>query len=96
MAGLLSRSGLGAAGLALLLGSAAALADDEAVILRGARILTMDEAKPEAAAIAIVDGKIAAVGSADDMAPYLEGATIYDLPAGALVLPGFQDSTTTT
>ncbi len=91
MAGLLSNSGLGAAGLALLLGTAAALADDQAVILRGARILTMDDAKPEAAAIAIVDGKIAAVGSADDMAPYMEGATIYDLPAGALVLPGFQD-----
>ena len=92
MAGLLSRSGLGAAGLVLLLGSAAAFAEDGTVILRGARILTMDEATPEASAIALVGGRVAAVGSAEEMAPYLEGATVYDLPAGALVLPGFQDS----
>ena len=39
-----------------------------------------------------MDGRIAAVGTAEDVAPYLEGAKIYDLPAGALVLPGFQDS----
>jgi predicted amidohydrolase YtcJ len=92
MAGLLSRSGLGAAGFALLLSSVAAFAADGTVVLRGARILTMDEARPEASAIALVDGRIAAVGSAEDVAPYLDGATVYDLPADALVLPGFQDS----
>ncbi len=80
---------LAGAGLACLATPALA---DEALILRGARILTMDDAKPEANAIAVVDGKIAAVGSVDDMKPFLEGATVYDLPAGALVLPGFQDS----
>ena len=47
--------------------------------------------KPEASALAVVDGRIAAIGSADDVAPYLKGAKVYDLP-GALVLPGFQDS----
>ncbi len=92
MAGLLSRSGLGAAGLIVLFSSGAAFAEDQAVILRGARILTMDDTKPEATAIALVDGRIAAVGSDDDVAPYLDGATVYDLPADALVLPGFQDS----
>ncbi len=91
MAGLLWKSGLGAAGFVLLLGSVAASAEDGTVILRGARILTMDDAKPEASAIALVDGRIAAVGSEEDVAPYLNGATIYDLPAEALVLPGFHD-----
>ena len=83
------RSMFFAASVALLLGSTAAFADT--IVLRGARVLTMDDAKPEAAAIALVDGKIAAVGTADDVKPFLEGATVYDLPAEALVLPGFQD-----
>src|SRR6186713_658295 len=65
---------------------------DQAIILRGARVLTMDDAKPEASAIALVDGKIAAVGSDEDVAPFLKGAKVYDLPKDALVLPGFQDS----
>ena len=73
----------------LLLGAVAASADT--IVLRGALVMTMDPAKPEAAAIAIVDGRIAAVGTDDDVAPYLAGATVYDLPADALVLPGFHD-----
>jgi predicted amidohydrolase YtcJ len=73
--------------LAAFLYSNGAFAD--AIVLRSARMLTMDSANAEATHLAIVDGKIAAVG---DIAvqPFLEGATIYDLP-GALVLPGFQD-----
>jgi predicted amidohydrolase YtcJ len=78
------------AAFALTLGSGVALADT--VVLRGARVLTMDDVSPEAQAVAIVDGKIAAVGSAAEMEPFLKGATVYDLPATALVLPGFQDS----
>ena len=78
------------AAFALTLGSGVALADT--VVLRGARVLTMDDARPEAQAVAIVDGKIAAVGSAAEMEPFLKGARVYDLPASALVLPGFQDS----
>jgi predicted amidohydrolase YtcJ len=91
MSGMLRNSSLFAAGLALLLSAAAALADDQALVLRGARILTMDAAKPEASAMAVVDGRIAAVGSEADVAPFLKAAKILDLP-GALVLPGFQDS----
>lgn len=64
----------------------------ETIVLRGARVMTMDAAKPEAGAVALVDGRIAAVGSADEMAAYLKDAKIYDLPPTALVLPGFQDS----
>lgn len=83
------KSSVIAAGAMLLL-SSAAFADT--IVLRGARVLTMDDSKPEASAIALVDGKIAAVGSAADVEPFLKGATVYDLPESALVMPGFQDS----
>lgn len=89
MPGILKRSSLPAAGVALLL-SSAAYADT--IVLRGARVLTMDDANPEAKAVALVDGRIAAVGSEQDIEPFLKGAKVYDLPADALVLPGFQDS----
>ena len=79
-----------AASLPLLLAASAAFADT--LVLRGAHVLTMDDAHPEANAIAVVDGRIAAVGSDADMQPFLKGAEVYDLPASALVLPGFQDS----
>ncbi|HTV69702.1 MAG TPA: amidohydrolase [Rhizobiaceae bacterium] len=84
----LKKTGLLAASITLLL-SSSALADT--IVLRGARVLTMDEGKPEASAIAIVDGKIAAVGADADVEKYLTSATVYDLPKDALVLPGFQD-----
>ena len=83
------KSSVIAAGAMLLL-SSAAFADT--IVLRGARVLTMDDSKPEASAIALVDGKIAAVGTAADVEPFLKGATVYDLPESALVMPGFQDS----
>jgi predicted amidohydrolase YtcJ len=83
------KSSVIAAGAMLLL-SSAAFADT--IVLRGARVLTMDDSKPEASAIALVDGKIAAVGSAADVEPFLKGATVYDLPESALVMPGLQDS----
>jgi predicted amidohydrolase YtcJ len=88
MPNVLSRTNLLLAGISLLISASAACADN--LVLRGARVLTMDEAKPEATAIAIVDGKIAAVGSEEDVKPFLDGADVYDL-SGALVLPGFQD-----
>lgn len=88
MHGLRTKLALGA----LVLGFSGPAAFADTLILRGARVLTMDAAMPEAAAVAIVDGRIAAVGAADDMLPYMEGAEVRDLPAGALVLPGFQDS----
>jgi predicted amidohydrolase YtcJ len=89
MPGMLGKSSLLAAGAVVLL-SSAAYADT--VVLRGARVLTMDDTKPEAQAIALVDGRIAAVGSDAEVEPFFKDAKIYDLPDGALVLPGFQDS----
>lgn len=88
MSGRLFRTSLAAAVMTLLLGSTAFA---ETLVLRGARILTMDQARPEATALAIVDGRIAAVGVEADVAQFLAGAKIYDLP-GTLVLPGFRDS----
>lgn len=87
MPNIAGRISLFAATFTLLAGSAAL---SDTLVLRGARVLTMDAAKPEASAVAVVDGRIAAVGADADMQPFLDGATIYDLP-GALVLPGFQD-----
>jgi len=89
MPGLSWKSCLIAAGAALL---ASSVAYADTIILRGARVLTMDDAKPEAQAIALVDGRIAAVGTDVEVEPFFKDAKIYDLPAGALVLPGFQDS----
>lgn len=89
MPGSFWKSKLLAAGAALLLGTTAYA---ETIVLRGARVLTMDDAKPEAQAIALVDGRIAAVGTDVEVEPFFKDAKIYDLPADALVLPGFQDS----
>lgn len=91
MFGMLRKTRIAVTGFAFLATTMAAFADGQALVLRGARILTMDAEKPEASALAVVDGRIVAVGSADDVAPFLKGARIYDLP-GTLVLPGFQDS----
>lgn len=88
MPGISWKSGL-LAGAVMLLGSAA---HADTIVLRGARVLTMDDSKPEAQAIALVDGKIAAVGSDADVEQFLKGAKVYDLPPGTLVLPGFRDS----
>ncbi len=68
-----------------------AAATEQRLVIRSARVLTMDAKQPEGRAIAIVDGRIAAVGSEEAIAPYIEGAQVYDLP-GRLVLPGFQDA----
>ncbi|MBL8578860.1 MAG: amidohydrolase [Mesorhizobium sp.] len=81
--------GLIASAAAVLLTSTAYA---DTIVLRGARVLTMDDARPEAEAIALVDGKIAAVGSTADMEPYLKDAAVYELPSTALVMPAFQDA----
>jgi predicted amidohydrolase YtcJ len=68
----------------------AARADAErTVILRGGPILTMDDARPVAEALAIQGSRILAVGSATDVKRHFTAATeIVDL-RGRAVLPGF-------
>ena len=62
-----------------------------ALCLRGAKVHTMDAERPRAEAIAVRDGRIAAVGAWSDVAPFSRGLPVYHLN-GHTVLPGFIDS----
>ncbi|HZV77793.1 MAG TPA: amidohydrolase [Candidatus Babeliales bacterium] len=60
-------------------------------ILTGADVVTMDDARPAAEAVAIADGRILAVGSASEIEPFKSRRTrIVDL-GGKALLPGFVD-----
>lgn len=61
------------------------------LILHNANIVTMNPAQPRADAVAIRGGRIAAVGSWEDVAPQAENVRTLDLE-GKTVLPGFIDS----
>ena len=62
------------------------------LVLQGGKIVTMDEATPEADAIAVRGDTIVAVGSAADIKAYIGPATkVIDLK-GALATPGLIDS----
>ncbi|MBI1788314.1 MAG: amidohydrolase [Acidobacteria bacterium] len=74
--------------LALLAGLAWAQPADLAVT--GARIYTLDPARPHASAMAVKDGKILAV--ADDVARHIGPATRVIDAKGAAVIPGLIDS----
>ncbi|WDI43190.1 amidohydrolase [Bremerella sp. P1] len=69
--------------------SAAQMADK---IYHNGNILTINDAAPEAEAVAIKDGKILAVGTRDEVLKTRgDGTTLVDL-AGRTMLPGFVDS----
>jgi len=58
-------------------------------LLTGGTVITVDADRPEAEAIAIKDGMILAVGSADEIAVHVgEGTEIIDLD-GRVAIPGF-------
>ncbi|OJU05496.1 MAG: hydrolase [Rhizobium sp. 63-7] len=61
-------------------------------IIRNARILTMDEAKPRAEALAIAGNKIIAVGTEADVAAFSGPDTMVIDAEGKSVLPGFNDA----
>ncbi len=62
------------------------------LVLRNGTIYTVDKARSWAQALAIVDGKIAYVGSDADLEPYITPASeVIDLD-GRMVLPGFIDA----
>lgn len=62
------------------------------LVLRGGTIITVDDAKPEAQALAVRGDRIVAVGSAEDIAAYVGPATkVIDL-AGATAIPGLIES----
>ena len=67
----------------------AVLAD---LVLRGGKIVTVDDAKPEAEAIAIRGDTIVAIGSNQEIQPYIGATTrVIDLK-GALAVPGLIDA----
>jgi adenine deaminase len=79
------------AGSSLLLGSVAAQEAAD-TIYRGGPILTINDAQPTAEAVAVLDGRILAVGSNDDVSSYEGPETQTFDVAGRSLLPGFVDS----
>jgi predicted amidohydrolase YtcJ len=67
------------------------LARPGSLVLRHGNIITMNPQQPCAGALAIHQGRIAAVGTWHDVAPHVQGARLLDL-AGKTVLPGLIDS----
>ena len=61
-------------------------------IITNGRLITFDDSRARAEAIAIRDGRIKAVGSADDIANLAGPDTVTHDAAGATVLPGFIES----
>ncbi len=62
------------------------------MVLLGGKIITLDESKPAAEAIAILQGRIHAVGSDKEIKSYISKSTqVIDLK-GKLAIPGFIDS----
>jgi predicted amidohydrolase YtcJ len=72
--------------------SAAHAADPADLVIRRANVLTMNPAQPQATTVAIRAGKFIAVGSEDDIQPFIGKQTeVLDLD-GKTVLPGFIDA----
>ena len=59
------------------------------LVLRGGKVVTVDESNPEGQAIAMKDGRVLAVGSDSEIDTYVgAGTRVIDL-GGALAIPGF-------
>jgi len=63
------------------------------LIIRNARITTLDPARPQAQALAVADGRIVAIGSEAEVMPLATGAQVIDAQGRRLV-PGLNDSHT--
>src|SRR5215471_13926850 len=62
------------------------------LVLTGGAVYTVDAARSWAQAVAVKDGRIAAVGSDAGMRPYVGARTEVVNLRGRMVLPGFQDA----
>lgn len=62
------------------------------IIILNARVLTLDEDRPRAEAVALADGHILAVGTAAQMEPFRGADTKVIDAAGGTVLPGFSEN----
>src|SRR5438874_8532722 len=64
------------------------------LVIRGGKIVTVDDARPEAQAMAVIGDTIVALGSEQDIQRFVgTGTTVVDLK-GALAVPGFIDAHT--
>jgi predicted amidohydrolase YtcJ len=80
-----------AAGLAAMSG-ARAQGQEAAVIVRNAKITTLDPSAPDAAAVAVADGRFVKVGSEAEVMPLRgAGTTVIDA-GGRRIVPGLIDS----
>src|SRR5262245_15589302 len=62
------------------------------LVLTNGRIVTLDDARPEAQALAVSGGRIEALGSTDEIKPLIGPATkVIDLQ-GQLAIPGLIES----
>jgi predicted amidohydrolase YtcJ len=75
--------------LALLAAQSQPAAD---LIIRNAKIWTVDKTDPTAQAVAVLNGRIVAVGSNDEVEAWRGPRTRVVEAAGKLLLPGFNDS----
>ena len=72
--------------------AATAAAQPATLVLRGGKIVTVDDAKPEAQAMAVRGDTIVALGSNQEIQPYIgRGTRVIDLK-GALAVPGLIDA----
>lgn len=62
------------------------------MVIRHARVYTVDDARPWAEAVAVRDGRIAWVGSDAEAAAYIGNSTKVVDAGGKMLLPGFIDS----
>jgi predicted amidohydrolase YtcJ len=62
---------------------------DPELILYNANIMTVDDAQPQAQAVAIAGGRFLAVGSNDDVRAMSKPATLQLDIGGKTVVPGF-------
>ena len=75
--------------LVALLPACSSAPDPATLVLTNGLIVTVDDALPEAEALAVADGRILAVGTVKQIAPYIGPATeVIDLE-GQLAIPGF-------
>lgn len=83
--------------LAISVGTGPALAQEAAqqaadIVLTGGNILTVDEGSSTASAVAIADGRFVAVGSDEEVAPFVGPETKTVDLAGRTVIPGLIDN----
>ena len=75
--------------LAFFLGAPVLLAQAADLVLRNAKLITLQSSHPQAQALAARGGKIVAIGADRDMQPYIGPSTkVVDL-GGRLAIPGF-------